>query len=103
MLRAPNGRRALAMLRERRPDVLLLDLVMPGMDGYALLQQKEVDPEIRAIPVLAISAQDPSLGPMASSVLTVEHSGGLLAHDVLRIVRAVSEILAPPDRLDRAR
>ncbi len=100
VLRAPTGQRALALLRERRPDVMLLDLVMPGLDGYGVLREKSLDPEISAIPTLALSAQDPSLGPIASELLTISRSGGLYLQDLLNSIDAISRILAPPDRLD---
>jgi signal transduction histidine kinase/CheY-like chemotaxis protein len=100
VLRAPTGQRALSLLRTRRPDVMLLDLVMPGMDGYAVLQQKSRDEKIRKVPVIAVTAQDPSRGPLASNLLTIGRSGGLYLQDILSSIEAISEILAPPDRLD---
>lgn len=67
VLTTSEGRQALQMLRDERPDVLLLDLVMPDMDGYQLLAEKELDPDIRDIPVIVISAQDPAGIHAASS------------------------------------
>ena len=103
VLRALTAQRALMLLRQRQPDVVLLDLVMPGMDGYALLREKSQDPAIASIPVIAITAQDPARGPIAASSLTIARSGGLHLQDVLNAVEAISELLAPPDRLDRGR
>ncbi|MCL6431800.1 MAG: hybrid sensor histidine kinase/response regulator [Anaerolineae bacterium] len=101
VLRALTAQRALMLLRQRRPDVVLLDLIMPGMDGYALLREKSQDPAIASIPVVGVSAQDPARGPIAASSLTIARSGGLHLQDVLNAVEAISELLAPPDRLDR--
>jgi len=102
VLRAPDGRRALTLLRQRRPDAMLLDLVMPGMDGYSLLRAKSLDETIRHIPTIAISAQDPSAGPIASGALTISRSGGLQVQDLLSAIRLTAQTLAPPDRLDVA-
>jgi signal transduction histidine kinase/CheY-like chemotaxis protein len=102
ILRAPSGERALTLLRTRHPDVMLLDLVMPCMDGYTLLRTKSLDPAIRDIPTIAVSAQDPTGGPIASSSLTILRSGGLHLRDLLNTIQLASQTLAPPDRLDPA-
>ncbi len=95
VLQATNGRQALDMLRERRPDALILDLVMPEVDGYRVLEEKRKDPLIRAIPVLVISARDPAGDVFVSNKLSVACGGGLSALEVLDCIRALSEILAP--------
>jgi len=99
VLRAENGQRALSLLRQRRPDVMLLDLIMPGMDGFQVLQEKSQDPTIREIPVVVISARDPTGEPIVSDTLTVTRSGGLSVRDLLACIQAVSEILSPSGRL----
>jgi CheY-like chemotaxis protein len=98
VLQAKNGQRALDLLRERQPDVMLLDLIMPGMDGFQVLQEKDQDPFIREIPVVVISSRDPTGVPIVSDTLTVTRSGGLSARDLLACVQAVSEILSPSAR-----
>lgn len=55
---AEDGRRALALLRDRKYDVVLLDLMMPEMDGYEVLERMKSDNELRPIPVIVISAVD---------------------------------------------
>jgi class 3 adenylate cyclase len=52
---AENGRQALALLRERPFDLVLLDIVMPEIDGYQVLEQVHADPELRHIPIVVIS------------------------------------------------
>ena len=96
VIQAMDGRRALELLRERRPDAVLLDLVMPGMSGFDLLRARSEEPEIRDIPVIAISALDPQGEAMMSTALTVTRGGGLSVRDLLECIQAISEILAPP-------
>jgi class 3 adenylate cyclase len=55
---AAGGREALDLLQVLRPDLVLLDVMMPEMDGYEVLQRLKADPELRDIPVLMISALD---------------------------------------------
>jgi adenylate cyclase len=55
---AASGRQGLEMLRADRFDVVLLDLVMPEMDGYEVLTQIKADDALRHLPVLMITAVD---------------------------------------------
>jgi signal transduction histidine kinase len=55
---AEDGQQALDMLRTKPFDVVLLDIMMPGMDGYQVLERIKSDPDLRNIPVIVISALD---------------------------------------------
>jgi CheY-like chemotaxis protein len=54
---AGDGDEALALVRRLRPDVVLLDIMMPGRNGYAVCQAIKSDPGLRAIPVIMLSAK----------------------------------------------
>ena len=56
--RAENGRAALGLLHARTFDLVLLDVMMPEVDGYTVLREIKADPETRNIPVIMISALD---------------------------------------------
>ena len=55
---AANGREALQLLRTaaQPPSIILLDLMMPIMDGYEFLEERAKDPELEAIPVALLTA-----------------------------------------------
>src|SRR5512143_3723720 len=55
---AENGRQALEMLHAESFDLVLLDILMPGMDGYEVLGEMKKDSALRNVPVIVISAQD---------------------------------------------
>jgi adenylate cyclase len=55
---AEDGKQALEMLRTHPFDVVLLDLLMPEMDGYQVLEHMKQDPILRHLPVIVISALD---------------------------------------------
>jgi len=55
---AENGRQALEKLQAEPYDLVLLDVQMPEMDGYQVLEQLKADPRLRDIPVIMISAVD---------------------------------------------
>ena len=51
VLRASDGRKGLVAAREQHPDVIVLDVEMPEMDGFQVCQQLKSDPETDSIPV----------------------------------------------------
>ncbi len=53
---ATNGHEALELAQSQRPDLILLDVLMPGMDGYAVCARLKSDPATSAIPVIFITA-----------------------------------------------
>jgi putative two-component system response regulator len=56
---APSGERALAIVaREQKPDLILLDVMMPGMNGYAVLAKLRENPATHAIPVIFVTGLD---------------------------------------------
>lgn len=50
-----DGEEGIAAMREVRPDIVLLDIVMPKKDGYEVLEEMQADPALRDIPVIVIS------------------------------------------------
>jgi len=58
---AANGREALEYLKEAQtPEVILLDLMMPVMDGWEFRRRQQADPALARVPVIVLSALDPS-------------------------------------------
>src|SRR5215813_13630227 len=55
---AANGREALALLKDPKPDVILLDLMMPEMDGFAVVAALQKEPRWRDIAVIVITSRD---------------------------------------------
>jgi len=55
---AASGEEALRSVREDRPELILLDIMMPGMDGYETCRRLKADPALADIPVIFISALD---------------------------------------------
>ena len=56
LLFAKEGMRALEMAERERPDLILLDVMMPGMTGYEVCEQLKASPELKTIPVIFVSA-----------------------------------------------
>ena len=56
VLQAASGEQALALIRTANPDLVLLDIMMPGLSGYDVLKQIRADKKIRDIPVVMVTA-----------------------------------------------
>ena len=52
---AKNGNQGLEILRQQRPDLVLLDILMPGRDGWSVLAEIKSDPDLSGLPVIVIS------------------------------------------------
>ena len=57
VLSAADGVEGLALMRQQRPDVVLCDIMMPRMDGYALLQHARADEQLRTVPFIFLTAR----------------------------------------------
>jgi putative two-component system response regulator len=55
---ASSAEEALAVLAHRRPDLILLDVMMPGMDGYQVVARIKANPDTTNIPVVMLTALD---------------------------------------------
>ncbi|HDQ34926.1 MAG TPA: response regulator [Chloroflexi bacterium] len=58
---AIGGREGLETVRRIKPDLVLLDLMMPDMDGWEVYQQMKADDELREIPVIVVTAKAQSI------------------------------------------
>lgn len=56
VIRAYSGEEALRMAKQSKPDIILLDIMMPGMDGYEVTETLKKDPETGLIPVVLVTA-----------------------------------------------
>jgi signal transduction histidine kinase/CheY-like chemotaxis protein len=93
VLRATNGKQALALMAQRQPDVVLLDVLMPDMTGVQMLEVKGQQEAIRSIPVILLTAQDLIAAPLNSEELTITRKGGLPPGELVQCVSLLSDIL----------
>jgi DNA-binding response OmpR family regulator len=61
LIGAVGGREGLETVRQVRPDLVLLDLMMPDMDGWEVYQQMKADEDLREIPVIVVTAKAQSI------------------------------------------
>jgi two-component system cell cycle response regulator DivK len=56
ILQAGNGPEGVALAASARPDLILLDIQLPGMDGHAVAHALKSNPDLRAIPIVAVTS-----------------------------------------------
>ena len=92
-----SGTDALEVLRAAPPpDVVLLDLLLPGLDGYGVLEALRADALLRDIPVIVVSARGSHSEAMLASEFAVACESGLTVADVMRWVTSGLEALFVP-------
>jgi CheY-like chemotaxis protein len=98
VLAASNGAEGLVRARQHKPDLILLDIEMPGMDGFAVCQKLKQDEALRHIPVIILTAtQDVKLNERAfkaGAEITVLKS--VSGERLLNMLRIALEKIRPP-------
>lgn len=100
---ARSGEEALARIRARTPDLILLDLLMPTMDGFAVLAQLRADSQLAALPVIVLTAlQDRQLLVRAFNAGAVDYlTKPFVVEELLARVRTHVELKRARDHLAR--
>lgn len=101
---APNGSDGLVLAKAELPRVILLDVMMPKMDGYETLRRLKKDPDTRAIPVMMLTAKG------ADHDIAQSFALGAVCHlekpyetkDLLQKIEMALALTAPPEGGDRA-
>jgi signal transduction histidine kinase/CheY-like chemotaxis protein len=99
VISASNGQEGLAMIRHYQPDLVLLDLLMPDMDGFEVIERVRSTPAWRHIPIVVISAQDEMDDQETlAGAMMVAKSGGLTPSEVVQWVQDVADttVTSPP-------
>jgi CheY-like chemotaxis protein len=90
LLAAESGEDGIALARAEKPELILLDIMMPGLDGWAVLDMLRESPETRGIKVVLFSA-----GDYAETERRANERGGV--HAILRKPFQMEELLAVCD------
>lgn len=96
VLQAFGGAEALTLIREHRPDAIVLDLLMPDVDGYAVLRELRAHPDLVDLPVLVVTAKGLEEEMTTIDRLDVRRQDGLSVGEAMRCLKATLEALRPP-------
>jgi|AP45_3_1055517.scaffolds.fasta_scaffold16725_1 signal transduction histidine kinase/CheY-like chemotaxis protein len=95
VLEAPDGFAALRLLEVHRPDAIVLDLMMPGLDGFQVHEKLQDNPELSSIPVVVFSAMDLDSKDRSRlqdrDIVRKDHGYGVLFDVISRAVRLSHE------------
>lgn len=89
---AADGTAAVEAIQTNKPDILLLDLVMPKMDGFEVIEHLRSQPETRSLPVIVISAKDLSpeeIHQLNNTVQAIMQKQSLAGGELLEEIRAI--------------
>ena len=95
VLVAPDGEKGLSLAQLEHPDLILLDLMLPGMSGWDVLIALKANPKLRKIPVIIMTAleqereEDKVRSMRAAGYLMKPFSVGELIHEVERVLTKV--------------
>lgn len=56
VIEATDGREGVRLTRDHRPDLILMDIQLPGMDGYEATRQIKADDDVKAIPIIVVTS-----------------------------------------------
>jgi len=92
---ASNGEEGLTVSLKEHPDLILLDILMPKMDGMVMLQKLRLDEWGKAVPVIILTNLSPNASSVINSVLENEPAYYLIKSDVKLegIVEKIKEVL----------
>jgi len=89
---AANGRETLQIATQEHPDILILDLMMPEMDGFAVLDHLRSDPETAEIPVIVSTAKEltsDEKNRLQDHIQALMQKGGFMSDELLEEVKAL--------------
>ncbi|MGD2166145.1 MAG: response regulator [Anaerolineae bacterium] len=95
MFEAEDGRSGLDLIRRERPDAILLDLMMPEMDGFEVLKALEADEGLRGIPVVVVTAKELTVNErerLGGQIQMLLEKGDFTDQDLLQeVLKALEE------------
>ena len=94
---ASGGAEALVVMRERRPDAVLLDLLMPDIDGYMVLMAMREDDLLKDVPVVVVSARGATAEQPSTGMLSLAQPGGLTLLAMMTCLKSCFDALMAPN------
>lgn len=94
LFEAADGKSALALVKSEKPDLVILDLMMPEMDGFSVLDELRKDPSTANIPVIVVTAQELTSKEkerLEGQIQSLMQKGDFMNEELLEEVRALTK------------
>jgi CheY-like chemotaxis protein len=91
--RAYDGEQALAAMTKRRPDAVILDLLMPGIDGYEVLDRMRRTPRLKDVHVIVATARGREQESITADAFGITRPDGFAVGEVMRCLKAALDAL----------
>ncbi len=91
-MEATNGREAIDLARKEHPNLIILDLMMPELDGFSVLEALEADPDTADIPVIVVTAKELTSAEkerLRGHVQSLMQKGDFMSDDLADEVRSL--------------
>jgi threonine synthase len=92
LMEASNGREGLDLANRQRPDLIILDLMMPEMDGFAVLDQLKANPDTASIPVIVVTAKELTAQEkdrLSGQIESLMQKGNFMDNELLSEIRTI--------------
>jgi threonine synthase len=92
LFQAEDGLGAIRTAREERPDLIILDLMMPELDGFAVLDQLKEEPSTEAIPVIVVTAKELTMhekARLSGRIESLMQKGSFMDDELLKEIKAL--------------
>lgn len=92
LFEATNGREAIELAQREHPNLMILDLMMPEMDGFAVMDQLQANPDTADIPVIVVTAKEltsAEKGRMQGRIQKLMQKGDFLSDELMDEIRAL--------------
>jgi signal transduction histidine kinase/DNA-binding response OmpR family regulator len=95
LLQAYSGAQALSILHQDRPDAIILDLLMPEVDGYTVLEHLQANEALRRLPVIVVSARGMEEEVITAGLVGITRREGFSVGEMMRCLQAGLDALRP--------
>lgn len=99
---ATSGQEALVIMRSQQPDALILDLLMPEIDGYAVLAAMQADERLRDVPVVAMSSGGAGSEAHVAGIIHLTRASGFSTAETMQCLKSCFDALGPAPEGPRA-